>query len=129
MWRYDRKAGIWSLDGPDPIVLPDCYAGNGVYRNDPAAEGVKDHGPLPGGVYTIGELEAQHGTLGRDVFRLIPDDETRARIIALGRGPDSFYCHGRNPTRPMDSSCGCIVADHGARIIIAHSPIKQVQVI
>lgn len=97
---YRQLAGAWTM--PDGHSFTGLYSGGGPnglaeYRNQPSQEGVFGLGPLPTGTYAIGEaLERGPGHTGSFVLPLMPDAETRAKIIALGRGPDSFFCHGDN---------------------------------
>lgn len=85
------------------------YAGREQGKNNHDMEGVKGIGPLPVGNYTGVELFPEHPTVGKYAIRLQPDAETRARIIAYGRNPDSFFMHGDSKEHPGLASHGCIV--------------------
>ncbi len=92
------------------------YSGRGAGLNNPALEGALCTGPIPRGVYTLGAvLETGPGRTGEYVIQLIPDDATRATILALGRDPDSFFCHGDNIEQNHTASEGCIVAPRAVR--------------
>lgn len=91
------------------------YAGRDAGKNNPAMEGVKGIGPLPRGHYKAVELFEHHPTVGRYALRLEPDAETRTRIIAYGRDPDSFFCHGDSNEHPGLASHGCIVQQRPLR--------------
>jgi Protein of unknown function (DUF2778) len=81
--------------------------------NDPKSQGIKDHGPLPQGLYHIDPLMMPHDPecphLGPSM-KLTPDPNNDM----LDR--DGFYIHLRNPLKPLDSSDGCIVCEDYAHI-------------
>jgi hypothetical protein len=84
--------------------------------------GVVDAGPIPAGIYNAGKvLPLGPGKTGKNVIPLVPDAATRARIVGLGRDPDSFYCHGDNPAKNHTASEGCIIAGPLIRKAIAAS--------
>lgn len=108
---------IPGIAGQDQII-GGCYAGGGptgdpAYRNNPLADAIKDLGPLPRGLYTIGLAET-HARLGMIVMPLTPDKGNAMY------GRCGFYIHGDNVHRNFTASDGCIVTPHGARIEIAN---------
>jgi hypothetical protein len=80
--------------------------------NNPSMEGLVNKGPLPSGDYEADRLDLYHPKLGEYVIHLSPDPETRARIIAYGRNPDTFYWHGDDKAKAgqQAASDGCLVS-------------------
>ena len=110
------KQGTGQLRDAQTYRLIDTgYAGRDAGKNNPAMENVKGVGPLPCGNYTGVELRDPHQTVGSYAIRLEPDNETRARIVAYGRNPDSFFMHGDSREHPGLASHGCIVMPRPTR--------------
>ena len=114
MWTVEQLTGK-QID-PDGVVQGIGYSGGDCGLapecvNNPACEGEVDRGPIVAGNYLADYLVAKHPKLGADAIHLTPDAETRARIIAYGRDPDSFFWHGDDIARPGQraASDGCIV--------------------
>ena len=114
MWTFHQDTGR-EFD-ENGILQARGYAGRNAGKNNPAMEGVKGIGPLPRGRYRGVELFEVHPTVGKYAIRLEPDAETRARIIAYGRNPDSFFNHGDSSEHPGLASHGCIVTYKPARV-------------
>ncbi len=76
------------------------YSGN-QGLNNPLWQGVKNHGPLPVGKYTIVPAARPH--LGPVVFSLIPDPEN----VMFSR--DSFFIHWDTAEHNYTASDGCII--------------------
>jgi hypothetical protein len=119
MWTFEQSTGK-QID-PSGVCQGIGYAGGdcglapyGI--NNPAYEGVADVGPLPCGNYFADYMVAQHPKLGAFAVHLAPDDATRARIIAYGRDPDSFFWHGDSIGHSRQGSDGCIVGIRAVRI-------------
>ncbi len=110
MWFYSQRTGIIRHD--DEIVT--CgYAGNdsgGQCKNNPDAQNVKDHGPLPRGRYTMGVPVWQHPDVGHYAIPLIPHADNEM----WGRG--GFFWHGDNPNHMGQSSDGCIISTLDSRM-------------
>ena len=119
-WRYSQSTGI--LTGPAGTAIAAGYSGNGAGLNNPMFQDEKDRGPLPQGRYLIGDLEAQHDRLGANVMPLIPDPSNEM----FGRG--DFWLHGDNSARNGTASEGCIVLPLWARMQIAGSDDRQLEV-
>ncbi|MBU1042468.1 MAG: DUF2778 domain-containing protein [Proteobacteria bacterium] len=110
---YSQSTG--EMAGPDGKPLATGYAGRGGGQNNPDAEGIKGVGPLPQGNWRVEEYKT---TKWPDrSYKLTPDEETRKRVEALGRDPDSFYIHAkaRNPESRGRESWGCIALDKAER--------------
>lgn len=133
-WKFDRAAG--EILGPDGLRKGVAYAGHGTARNNPKREGehgamvdgkITAGGPLPAGTYTMSELVLMHIKTGPWSIRLKPDEATRAHILTLGRGPDSFLIHGNN--KENDASEGCIISNRATREIMWKSEDHQLLVL
>jgi len=92
------------------IVNARVYSGYSNGINNPKMENVKNMGPTPSGMYTIGPpIE-----VGRTTWRRItPDSFTRAKISSMGRNPDSFWIHGDNKYKNDTASKGCLILNAG----------------
>ena len=121
MLTYKQSTGE-VIDAEGEIIATG-YAGNGPDLNNPPSQVIHMHGPLPQGRYTIGPLQATHGTLGTNVAALIPDPANEM----FGRS--GFFIHGRKSATDMDASDGCIVIDHDARLKILTGADRDLEVI
>lgn len=117
---YEQFSGRWRLPNGGTSI---GYSGNGQWKNDPRAESVIMHGPLPRGGYTIGPLIPLHPRLGKNVMALIPD----ATNEMFGRS--EFYLHGDSLEHPGDASDGCIIQGPVLRDLVAQSPDRRLMVI
>lgn len=104
------------------LLLGTGYAGNGEWKNKPAAQTVEGHGPLPVGFYTIGPVH-DDPKLGPCVMALTPD----AGNQMFGRS--AFFLHGDEIAHPGDGSDGCIVQPRVTRSTVALSSDRRLQVI
>jgi hypothetical protein len=134
MWTYEQSTGILR----DPTGMPSGrgYAGGDQGKapwgiNNPSYESVKDEGPIPCGLFTRGAVIETDPKLGNFVIPLVPDEDTAASIVAMGRGPFSFYMHGDNIVRAGEraGSDGCIVMGINVRRAFNASLDDQLQVI
>jgi hypothetical protein len=108
-WTYYQKSGELLRDG---IPFSTGYAGRYTGKNNPDMQGVRDTGPLPCGVYRIGDAY-DHPTLGPITMNLTPD----AANEMFGRG--DFRIHGDSKKDPGLASHGCMVQPRAARLQIA----------
>jgi hypothetical protein len=104
MWQFHSDTG--QLFDPSNIYQTTGYAGgnegrNPEGRNNPAMEAVPNVGPLPRGIYAMGE-PVEHSHLGPFAIPLTPDPANEM----FGRS--GFYCHG-DTTPPGNASEGCII--------------------
>jgi hypothetical protein len=128
MWTYVQRSGeLWH----DGHLIARGYAGyddgdgmaeSGEGKNDPAAQMLRNVGPLPVGRYTIGP-PMQHPTAGAFTMRLQPD----AGNEMWGR--DGFLIHGDRSDIPGAASHGCIVLSRAVRTVIAESLDYELTVI
>jgi hypothetical protein len=124
---FEQSTGkLWDGDK----LLGVGWAGHLSGKNNPAEESVKDVGPLPKGLYTVGNpLEGTH--LGPLAFPLHPDPQNQE----YGRG--GFFIHGASATHPEMSSDGCIIQTKPVRDYIGtkiagspmDSPLRMLQVV
>jgi hypothetical protein len=120
MWTYEQVTGV--VFAADGTRLPAGYAGNGLGKNNPAMQQVKNVGPLPCGFYTIGPLVDDPVT-GEDSMHLIPDptDDEYDR--------NDFLIHGDGIKDPGHASDGCMVQSRPNRIRIGTSEDTRLQVV
>ncbi len=109
MWTYYQKSGEMFHDD-DAFAVG--YAGRYTGKNNPAMQNVPNTGPLPVGIYRIGDAYT-HATKGPLTMNLAPD----AANEMFGR--DAFRIHGDSGEHPGMASEGCIVLNHGYRQGIA----------
>jgi len=93
-------------------LLATGYSGHGDGVNNPAMQNVHDFGPIPQGVYTIGEPLDPPDHLGTLAMPLTPDPANEM----FGRS--EFFIHGDNAAMNHSASDGCIILDHTARAAI-----------
>lgn len=84
------------------------YSGSPEGKNDPQKEDIPDVGPIPKGVYKIGQPEdtAIHGPYVLRLFAA-PENEMYKR--------DGFLIHGDSVEHPGAASQGCIVLERKLR--------------
>ncbi len=100
-------------------VIATGYSGSGSGRNNPAQQAVRDVGPIPQGLYSIGP-QFNAPVQGPCSMRLSPVGQD-----ALGR--DGFMIHGDNAAH--DASTGCVILPEEARQQIALSSDRELEVI
>ena len=99
-WIFVIEAG--AVLSPSRAQRLVAYAGNGDFKNNPDADFLIDHGPLPVGGYTL--LTPLDGTrLGPCAIPLDPDPTN-----AMG-GRGDFYWHDDSISHPGEASDGCLV--------------------
>jgi hypothetical protein len=118
-WTYFQKTGaIYYGD----TFVDRGYSGHGDGKNNPSMQGVKNFGPIPAGVYRIGNLRNSQ-SVGPDVMDLTPD----AANEMFGR--DCFRIHGDSIKEPGTASHGCIVLPLITRRKIAASGDRELVVV
>lgn len=98
-WLYEQSTGALSRDD-DPVATG--YAGKGEGKNNPEMQDVQKVGPLPRGVYSIGEPHDTEAH-GPYVLRLTPDPNNQMFDRA------GFLIHGDSASHPGDASEGCMI--------------------
>lgn len=105
MWLYVQRTGAL-YHNDEPVAVG--YSGYAEYRNDPEAQNLKELGPIPCGVYRIGDPVDRHD-LGPFCLPLTPD----AANQMFGRA--GFLIHGDSITHPGFASHGCIILNRATR--------------
>lgn len=117
-WIYDQSNGdLWH----DGLLAGVGYSGTGDGRNNPAMQNIPNVGPIPEGLYTIGEAyDDDEGGLGPCVMHLDPltGTETFGRSL--------FRIHGNNTQN--DASHGCVIMGPSIRHLIAASNDRTLEV-
>lgn len=104
-WRWVQSVGQMSHNGQSVAF---GYAGAGDGKNNPAMQDVHNVGPIPRGIYTIGE-PCDTKTHGPYVLHLTPD----AANDMCGRA--GFLIHGDSVVHPGTASEGCIILPRSIR--------------
>lgn len=105
MWLYRIKSGELLQDGSH---VGSGYSGQPECKNDPNMCSVRDAGPIPPGLYTIGE-PTDTKTHGPFVLPLTPDESNEM----FGRS--GFLIHGDSVSKPGTASHGCIIMPRAVR--------------
>lgn len=119
-WTFQQSTG--ALTAPDGTLVGHGYSGNGPDLDNPAAQGVIDHGPIPQGGWIIGTF-ADRPVVGEFAAPLTPCEDTDT----LGRS--GFYVHGDNPAMDHTASDGCVVLLRPLREAIAISGDRLLRVV
>lgn len=72
MWKY-TQADHLLFDPSGSVLDRKGYSGSGAAKNEPDRQCLKDQGPIPRGMYTIGDARDDPGGLGPVVLPLMPD--------------------------------------------------------
>lgn len=115
---YAQKTGKLTLDGKE---VGKGYSGHGDGKNNPDQEKVKDVGPIPAGLYKIGE-PFKHEKAGAMTMRLTPDGHKAHDRTGL-------LIHGDNGKGDESASTGCVVLKPEYRKTIADSGITKLRVV
>lgn len=118
-WKYSQKTGNLSYN--DKIV-GSGYAGCGNGVNNPEAQAIRDVGPIPRGLYSIG-VAFTHPKAGPMTMRLTPMKGTDT----FGR--DGFLIHGDNTSMNRTASNGCIIQNRSVRATVAVSNDRTLEVV
>lgn len=118
MWTYLQTG---TLIGPDDVRHP-AYSGRGEHKNVPKDETLEGLGPIPCGLYHIGDPvdTVRHGDY---VLPLTPDPGN----VMFGR--TSFLIHGDSIIEPGTASKGCVIASLATRKLIGESGDHILQVL
>ena len=118
-WTYEQKTGALRHDG---VFIDRGYAGSGKGVNNPAMQDVPNVGPLPCGVYRIGD-PYYSSNVGPYALKLAPD----AANVMFGRS--EFRIHGDSIEKPGTASHGCIVLPRKTREEIVKSGDRELHVV
>ncbi|HVS39724.1 MAG TPA: tlde1 domain-containing protein [Gemmataceae bacterium] len=118
---YEQTTGnLYLVAGADRTLLGTGYSGTGDGRNNPDLQGTRNVGPIPQGLWRIGDAHDSQKT-GKLVMDLTPVGHD-----ALGRS--DFQMHGDN-AKTHDASHGCIVMDRSVREKIASGEVRELEVV
>lgn len=122
MLTYTQSTGLLIDKGGVLGHTFQCYSGAGVGKNNPALQAIKNVGPLPCGIYDIGELllESEHGPYA---IRLLPRPENKM----FGRA--GFMLHGDSIEHPGCASEGCICLSPKASRQIVYESKQSIEVV
>jgi len=127
-WEYSQSTGDLYYVDPDNGIRSwsgKGYSGSpcGDGLNNPDAEDIKDVGPIPRGIYTIG-TPYKHPKKGPVTMELDPGQ-------TLISNRDQFLIHGDSTKYPNSYSAseGCIVLDRFIREEIANSGDNELRVV
>jgi hypothetical protein len=120
MWTYEQSTG--KMLDPGGAVLAVGYSGGDDGKNNPAFEAEHDVGPLPQGVYLIGE---PRDTVGHGPYALPLTPDAANQMF----GRSDFLIHGDSITAPGSASEGCIIMPRFARERIWESGDRQLTVV
>jgi Protein of unknown function (DUF2778) len=122
MWTYSQSTGVLTTADGTPLQ-PAGYAGNGLGKNNPAMQNVRDVGPLPQGFYTMAEMIEDDPITGPFSIVLVPDP-TNDEFDRSG-----FRIHGDSLEHPGMASDGCIVQTRPNRLRVWTSQDHRLQVV
>lgn len=106
---YSQSTGLLYIEDFDGnrAALARGYSGFGGDQNDPDAEGKAGRGPIPRGIWKIGD-PVHHIRLGPIAIPLVPVGHD-----AYHRS--GFFIHGDNGRGDKSASTGCIVLNRPTR--------------
>jgi hypothetical protein len=134
-WIYAQSTGgLYHLDAHSEVPATDSmvyigkgYSGAGAGRNNSAMQNRENEGPIPQGVWTIGQQQTIHTSGGSNLpgaMRLTPRGGTGQYLGRSG----GFLIHGGD-FQTMDSSTGCIVLPPAVRNQIGNSGDTTLRVV
>ena len=120
MYEYNQTTGELKDDGGADLGVG--YSGHGLGKNNPELQYVPNVGPIPEGVYAIGEPfnSAEHGPI---TMQLSPIAGT------LTHGRDGFFMHGDSIKHPGEASLGCVIMPRPVRQYVAAGVDKTLHVV
>ena len=124
MWCFESRTGKWF--DPTGALVVKGYAGGNCGKNkeginNPDKQNVEKIGPLPEGMYSLGQLILE-SHLGAYAIQLIPDADNQM----FGR--KDFFCHG-DTTPSGNASEGCLILPRAIREALWKSTDRRVKVI
>ena len=119
MWVYSQSSGqLW---GPNFKKKTIGYSGYKSGKNNPDLEDVRNVGPIPRGLYVIGE-SYDSDKVGPLAIRLDPH-------LHSAHGRTSFLFHGDSISDPGNASRGCIIVSRVVRDCIDRSDERVLMVV
>lgn len=89
-WEYSQSTGQLTYNGE--LITNDGYSGKSIWKNNPAAEPLRNRGPIPRGSYRIGSAKL-HPKIGSVTMALTP-------VGHSARGRTAFLNHGDSIQHP-----------------------------
>lgn len=114
MWIYKQSTGELRRQALDAPLIATGYAGRGDGKNNTAMEGVRNIGPLPRGLYSMG-LAYTDPHRGPVCIPLLPD------ALNDMKGRSGFLIHADSIADPGNASEGCIIFSLPTRKLLAES--------
>lgn len=123
-WYYEQRSGhLRHVQDDKPVErYLGGYSGCKEGKNSPECQHLKNIGPIPRGVYRIGD-PFNSPTHGPYCLRLLPD------VANEMFGRDNFLIHGDSHAHPGEASNGCIIQARAVREIIHDSGDRHLEVI
>lgn len=118
MWLYEQTTGRIIRDS----IIGHGYSGCGEGKNSPGHQSIRNIGPIPCGVYRIGD-PFNTKTHGPYVLALTPDVANQM----FGRA--GFLIHGDSVVEPGTASEGCIIQPRSIREEIYLSGDRMLEVV
>jgi hypothetical protein len=118
---YSQNSGKWFIDG---VFFALCYSGIGEGLNNPAMQEVHNVGPVPRGLYKIGEAY-DHPKLGPVTMNLDPVNGTNT----FGRSDFRIHADLKGWPSLHIASHGCVIMIKPERLIISTSQDKDLEVV
>lgn len=118
MISYDISSGTLAHDG---VKIGSGYSGQPACKNDPTKCSAHNEGPIPPGLYRIGD-PVDTETHGPYVLPLSPDDGNEMY------GRSGFLIHGDSVAHPGTASHGCIIMPRKVREVIHESGDRLLEV-
>ena len=116
-YTYSQSTGKLMLGDK---LIGKGYSGAPSGKNDPDKEAVKNVGPIPRGLYTIGKARKYKSM--NDCMDLTPKGHK-------AHGRTEFLIHGDSKAKPGTASQGCIILDAATRKAIAESGVGLLEVV
>lgn len=117
---YSQSTGILTTD--DKKYIGSGYSGFASGKNNPLMESVRNIGPIPKGIYSIGKSYNSKKT-GPLTIPLVPNPKNNMYDRSL------FAIHGDNINMPGTASHGCIILSRKIREYIVNSIDKILKVV
>ena len=117
-WTYSQGTGM--LYDPDGTHIATGYSGKGKGKNNCGLQHVRNVGPIPQGVYTIGQ-PYKSAKVGPFALPLTPHPDNEM----FGRS--AFLVHGDN--RTGTASEGCIILGRMVRDRLNYSMVRTLTVV
>ena len=116
---YSQSTGIFWLGSGERLEVG--YSGFGAGKNNKDFQHIRDVGPIPRGVYSIGRVY-DSAAVGPHAITLTPVGHD-----ALGR--TAFLIHGDSVKNPGSASKGCVILSRKSREKIIAAGSKTLRVI